>query len=225
MTRSIGRAVSILGGLAVVSVLLVASNPSDVRYAYRGQFHPSVGSALAELRARIGSAAPELAFRFVGDDSLHHLSEFRGKVVLLCVWTTSCGPCRAEMPALNSLQKRHGVTGWRDHARIRSRERIRRSSEKSGLVLPPLSAYSEHEMGTQPAWPLTIVIDAAGTIRAVTLGQQSEGSSTTRFVDISRVPNTVAISACSATQGSCATALRGDSARFQLARVLLSTGS
>ena len=168
---------SILGGLAVVSVLLVASNPSDVRYAYRGQFHPSVGSALAELRARIGSAAPELAFRFVGDDSLHHLSEFRGKVVLLCVWTTSCGPCGAEMPALNSLQKRHGVNrvGVITLA-SESRERIRRSSEKSGLVLPPLSAYSG-SMKWVPnlAWPLTIVIDAAGTIRAATLGQQSEG--------------------------------------------------
>ena len=46
---------------------------------------------------------PELAFNN-GDGKQTTLADFRGKIVLLNIWATWCGPCRREMPTLDRLQ-------------------------------------------------------------------------------------------------------------------------
>jgi thiol-disulfide isomerase/thioredoxin len=50
---------------------------------------------------------PDLAFRD-GSGSERHLSEWRGRTVLLNLWATWCIPCRKEMPALDELQAKLG---------------------------------------------------------------------------------------------------------------------
>lgn len=43
-----------------------------------------------------------------GKGTKRRLAEFRGRVVLLNIWATWCGPCRAEMPTLDRLQSQPG---------------------------------------------------------------------------------------------------------------------
>ena len=43
-----------------------------------------------------------------GDGVERSLQDFAGKLVLLNVWATWCGPCREEMPTLDNLQSRLG---------------------------------------------------------------------------------------------------------------------
>ncbi len=52
-------------------------------------------------------ALPEVRFRDV-EGRATRLADFRGKVVLLNIWATWCGPCRVEMPTLDHLQAELG---------------------------------------------------------------------------------------------------------------------
>lgn len=54
--------------------------------------------------------APDLSY-FDGSGRVRHLSELRGKVVLLNFWATWCEPCRREMPLLSRLQREHANDG------------------------------------------------------------------------------------------------------------------
>lgn len=52
-------------------------------------------------------AIPEFSFENAEGDPLT-LADFRGKLVLLNIWATWCGPCREEMPELDELQAEFG---------------------------------------------------------------------------------------------------------------------
>ncbi|HKD01012.1 MAG TPA: redoxin domain-containing protein [Terriglobales bacterium] len=57
-----------------------------------------------------GQPAPEFALQSL-DGQTVHLSDFRGKAVLLNFWATWCEPCKIEMPWFVELQKQYGPEG------------------------------------------------------------------------------------------------------------------
>jgi len=67
--------------------------------------------ALPALAASTNGPAPDfkLAARGGGEISL---SQYRGQVVMINFWATWCGPCRQEMPLLESIYKKYGKMGF-----------------------------------------------------------------------------------------------------------------
>ena len=63
----------------------------------------AAGAHAQALRPWGGGAAPALELADV-DGTLRRLADYRGKAVLVNFWATWCGPCREEMPSIESLR-------------------------------------------------------------------------------------------------------------------------
>jgi thiol-disulfide isomerase/thioredoxin len=118
--------------------------------------------------------APEIS----GPSLLHDgqtvgVSTYPGKVVVLNIWGSWCGPCRAEAPELQSLQEQTGAAvlgiDVRDD-RSAATDFVRdRSIAFDSIFDPPgrtLAALSGYPRNTVPS---TIVIDPQGRVAAVYL--------------------------------------------------------
>jgi thiol-disulfide isomerase/thioredoxin len=96
------------------------------------------------------------------------LEHFRGKVVLLNVWATWCGPCRVEMPTLDRLQARLGGPGFEVIALstdVGGAQAVREFYDS--LKITRLAIYVEGEGNVltalgAPGMPTTLVVDAQG---------------------------------------------------------------
>lgn len=60
---------------------------------------------------RVGFLAPDFTLDLLGSEGMVTLSELRGKVVLVNVWASWCPPCRAEMPAIDSVYQEYEPQG------------------------------------------------------------------------------------------------------------------
>ncbi len=68
----------------------------------------ALGAALAIVyRERGPRIAPDFVLEDLGGGAVR-LSNYRGRVVFLNVWTTWCEPCRVEMPSMEVLHRRLG---------------------------------------------------------------------------------------------------------------------
>jgi thiol-disulfide isomerase/thioredoxin len=131
---------------------------------------------LADVRYISGIAnqpARELAFRAVTDDAPHRLSELKGRVVVLNLWATWCGPCLHELPAMDRIAKDYASRGL-TVITCSTEDRARLQAFAAKHPLSTLNVYTPRpDWLDVPGRPLTLVIDRQGVVREVMIGARS----------------------------------------------------
>jgi thiol-disulfide isomerase/thioredoxin len=148
-----------------VEVLLRAS---DVTIDTEAQAGRGVG-------ARELDVAPDFEFSAFDGRRLR-LSEFRGRPVLLNFWATWCGPCRRELPEMETLQRRYQAQGLAVIAvntgeRFAAADRYLRGIgvQLTAFAYDPASAIARR-YGVE-GLPVSLFIDAQGAIARIVNGQ------------------------------------------------------
>lgn len=92
--------------IASVLVALVALVYVGIRWFPRN----SLNQPLSPVASK-GRAAPDFALS-TPNGKIVHLSDYRGKAVLINFFGTTCAPCREESPHLEEMQKRNTTRGF-----------------------------------------------------------------------------------------------------------------
>ena len=99
-------------GNTPADTVAAASGADDTACAAKAGKAKTVAASATGEAAALMPADPPMslkAFSFNGPDGKPMtLADHKGKTVLLNLWATWCAPCRAEMPALDALQKEMG---------------------------------------------------------------------------------------------------------------------
>jgi len=94
-----------IGVAGVVYITMQASSNPPKTGAGSGRENTVAAHSVAAKLTHASDAAPEPDYGFVGADGQPvKLADFKGKVVVMNIWATWCGPCVAEMPTLAKLQ-------------------------------------------------------------------------------------------------------------------------
>ena len=132
---------------------------------------------------RRGGVAPDFALEDLQGNTVR-LSDFRGRPVLVNIWTSWCPPCRTEMPELQRLHETQGPNGLVILA-VNSLTQdnlndVRQFVAEQKLTFPILldsegAVTVAYRAGTLP---MSVFVDRAGQIHLIQLGPV-----TRRFVE------------------------------------------
>ncbi len=163
------------------------SNDSTCTFTYSQQFSGNISTILWPVGTTRASANDAYApdFRWHKNDStLDSLSGHLGQVVLLNFWATWCGPCKAEMPAIQAVQDQMGdslfvigvaVDQCSPYATVS--EYIRSNDIRYQIAVDSLSRLYEQYWLWQPLEiPVSYFIGPDGRIKTIGVGEGDEAA-------------------------------------------------
>jgi len=99
-------------------------------------------------QVRVGEPVPSIVVRSVKGGGEIDLASMKGKVILLDIWASWCGPCREEMPLLDDMA-----------ARLKDK-----GIEFVAVSIDEEKAAAEAFLGARPKWTLTVAHDPQGKV-------------------------------------------------------------
>lgn len=128
-------------------------------------------SAVAEIK--VGEAPPDYLGK-TRDSEKVHISDHRGKVVIVNFWATWCKPCHKELPVLSMIQQKAG------HERLEvfsiNYREDRRTFQKACDALGDLDVTILRDVGSVSkeydvaALPFLVIVGKSGLVKYVTTG-------------------------------------------------------
>jgi len=154
----------VIGAMAFVLILMiwVGVYHADKTLGVRTSSDLATGNVKGKL-------APDFELQEVSTGKPVHLSDYRGKAVLLNFWATWCPPCKEEIPWFVDLQKQYGPDGLvvlgvaMDDA---GQQQIAKFAQGMGINYPILLGTDKvgDEYGGVDALPTTFYIGRDGKI-------------------------------------------------------------
>jgi peroxiredoxin len=133
----------------------------------------ALGMAVPALAGLTGGAAPQFTLTARSGHAVS-LAQFKGQVVMLNFWASWCGPCREEMPLLDSIYHSYGKMGF---ALIGVNVEPDSQAANDWLKQTPVSfpiLYDKESKVSKlydvEGMPSTVIIDRAGKVRVVHRG-------------------------------------------------------
>lgn len=163
-----------LAKLGMVSILCVAtvggSGCNDTGYGESSEVSPAA-EFLRQTQGgiRLGGPAPDFKLWTLQGKAVA-LSDYRGSVVFVNFWATWCGPCKVEMPAMESLYRDFRQKGLEILAVSTDSQGAavtRPFQESMGLSFPILhdSDYRIGRLYGARTLPMTFLVDRQGIVR------------------------------------------------------------
>ncbi|MEE1829048.1 TlpA disulfide reductase family protein [Streptomyces sp. BE20] len=184
MTRPRPRLAAAAAATAVAAALALSGCSSSGSSASGdGQigFVTAKGSNISTAAAGHRQDAPDISGNTLEDTPVK-LSDYRGKVVVLNVWGSWCGPCRAEADDLQRVwdkYKDQGVQFLGINTRDPEKANAVRFEQEKGVTYPSLYdpagtqllKFPKGSLNSQSV-PTTIVVDREGKLAARAVGGQ-----------------------------------------------------
>lgn len=159
------RTARVIRSLLLIVVASAATEASPLR-----------ATSAASTAEQLNAANLDLVLKDLDSKDVR-LSQFKGKVIVLNLWATWCGPCRKEIPDLLKLQAayRGDVAVLGIVVQDKFGANVRAFAREFGIGYPILNGndHQEFEKAFGPFWglPTSVVVDREGRIRKKHQGQ------------------------------------------------------